>query len=136
MRREVIEEEPHATIGFEISVHHAAVGCSVVVHAATPAGYRNWKGRALPMLESSIAAARCAGARLVLPGTPHNFGPDAFPLVREATPQRPETRKGRIRVSMEERLKAAATEGLRVLIVRAGDFFGPRRAILGSAKGS
>jgi nucleoside-diphosphate-sugar epimerase len=107
-------------------VSAAAAGTNIVVHAANPAGYRNWKGLALPMLESSIAAAKAAGARLVLPGTLYNFGPDSFPLVSEATPQRPETRKGRIRVAMEERLKAAAREGVRVLIVRAGDFFGPR----------
>ena len=35
----------------------AARGVSVVVHAANPPGYRNWRGLALPMLESSIAAA-------------------------------------------------------------------------------
>src|SRR6478609_3956936 len=47
----------------------ASAGVSVVVHAANPLGYRNWQGLVLPMLESSIAAARAAGARLVLPGT-------------------------------------------------------------------
>jgi nucleoside-diphosphate-sugar epimerase len=106
----------------------AASGVSLVVHAANPAGYKNWKGLQLPMLESSLAAAEAAGALLVLPGTLYNFGPDAFPLVNEASPQRPETRKGKIRVEMEERLKAAADSGVRVLIVRAGDFFGPRAA--------
>ena len=45
----------------------AAHGVSVVVHAANPPGYRNWKGLVLPMLESSIAAAKAAGARIVLP---------------------------------------------------------------------
>jgi nucleoside-diphosphate-sugar epimerase len=77
------------------------------------------------MLESSIAAARAAGARLVLPGTVYNFGPDHATLVDETAPQRPVTRKGKIRVAMEERLRAASREGVRVLIVRAGDFFGP-----------
>src|SRR4051794_15833161 len=43
----------------------AAAGASVVVHAANPPGYKNWKGLALPMLESSIAAAKAAGARVV-----------------------------------------------------------------------
>jgi nucleoside-diphosphate-sugar epimerase len=79
------------------------------------------------MLESSIAAAKAAGVRLVFPGTVYNFGPDAFPLVSETSPQNPKTRKGAIRVAMEKRLKeAAAKEGLRVLIVRAGDFIGAR----------
>ena len=104
----------------------AAAGVDVVVHAANPPGYRNWKGLAMPMLESSIAGAKAANARLVLPGTVYNFGSAAFPLLRESSPQEPTTRKGRIRVAMEERLKSAAQEGARVLIVRAGDFFGPR----------
>jgi nucleoside-diphosphate-sugar epimerase len=103
----------------------AATGAQVIVHAANPPGYRNWKGLALPMLESSIAAAQAAGARLVLPGTVYNFGPAAGPLVSESTAQEPRTRKGAIRVAMEERLKHAARAGVRVLVLRAGDFFGP-----------
>ena len=104
----------------------AAEGADVVVHAVNPPGYRNWRGLALPMLESSIAAAKAAGARLVLPGTVYNFGPDAFPLPHRALPQNPLTRKGKIRVAMEQRLEAASRDGVRTLIVRAGDFFGPR----------
>ena len=103
----------------------AAAGASVVVHAANPPGYKNWQGLALPMLENSIAAAKANGARVVLPGTVYNFGPDAPALVDESTPQRPVTRKGKIRVAMEQRLEQAAREGATVLIVRAGDFFGP-----------
>jgi nucleoside-diphosphate-sugar epimerase len=102
----------------------ASAGVSLVVHAANPPGYRNWKGLALPMLENSIAAAQAAGARLVLPGTVYNYAPDTFPNVAESAPQQPKTRKGKIRVAMEQRLLRAAREGVRVLIVRAGDFFG------------
>ena len=105
-------------------VLRASAGVSLVVHAANPPGYRNWKGLALPMLEHSIAAARAAGARLVFPGTVYNFGPETFPLVSESAPQQPKTRKGAIRVAMEQRLAQAAREGVPVLIVRAGDFFG------------
>lgn len=104
----------------------AALGVSLVVHAANPPGYRNWKGLALPMLESSIAAAQAAGARLVLPGTVYNFGPDVPLNVAESAPQHPKTRKGAIRVAMEQRLAQAARAGVPVLIVRAGDFFGAR----------
>jgi nucleoside-diphosphate-sugar epimerase len=104
----------------------AAAGASVIVHAANPPGYKNWKGLALPMLESSIAAAEAVGARLVFPGTVYNFGPDAGVLLDESAPQNPVTRKGKIRVAMEERLREAARAGVPVLIVRAGDFFGPR----------
>src|SRR5437016_4468473 len=88
------------------SVTRAAEGASVIVHGANPPGYRNWKGLALPMLESTIAAARAAGARIVLPGTVYNFGPEVMPRVRENAEQRPRTRKGAIRVEMEERLRA------------------------------
>ena len=102
----------------------AAEGVSVVLHAANPPGYRNWKGLALPMLESSIAAAKSAGARLVFPGTVYNFAPETFPNVAESAPQQPKTRKGAIRVAMEQRLERAAREGVPVLIVRAGDYFG------------
>jgi nucleoside-diphosphate-sugar epimerase len=104
----------------------AARGVSVIVHAANPPGYKNWQGLVLPMLESSIAAAKANGARLVLPGTVYNFGPDAPELVDETVPQKPVTRKGKIRVAMEQRLREASREGVAVLIVRAGDFFGPR----------
>jgi nucleoside-diphosphate-sugar epimerase len=106
-------------------VVRAATGVSLVVHGANPPRYKNWKGLALPMLESSIAAARSARARLVFPGTVYNFGADAFPLIRESSPQHPTTRKGAIRVAMERRLEQASRDGVRVLVVRAGDFFGP-----------
>ena len=77
------------------------------------------------MIENSISAARASGARILLPGTIYNYGPDAFPTLREDSPQNPLTRKGQIRVAMERRLQAAAGGGVRSLIVRAGDFFGP-----------
>lgn len=106
----------------------AARDVSLVVHAVNPPGYRKWSELVLPMLDNSIAAARASGARLLLPGTVYNFGPDSFPEVDETTPQRPITRKGAIRVEMERRLEAASRDGIRVLIVRAGDFFGPKAA--------
>lgn len=110
----------------EADVVAAGEGASLVVHGANPAGYRNWAGLQMPMLASSIAAAKAAGARLLFPGTIYNFGPDAFPTLVEDSPQHPTTRKGAIRVRMEDALKAASEDGLRVIIVRAGDFFGPR----------
>jgi nucleoside-diphosphate-sugar epimerase len=105
------------------SVAAAAHGVSVIVHGVNPPGYKNWAGLVLPMLDSTIAAARAVGARVVLPGTVYNYGPDALPRVRESSPQRPRTRKGAIRVEMERRLRDS---GVRVLVVRAGDFFGAR----------
>ena len=105
-------------------VMRAAAGIDVLVHAVNPPGYRDWDKRVLPMLDHSLAAARANAARLVLPGTVYNYGPDAFPLLAEDDPQRPLTRKGAIRVAMEQRL-AEATD-VRSLILRCGDFFGPR----------
>ncbi|MGD0493361.1 MAG: SDR family oxidoreductase [Steroidobacteraceae bacterium] len=104
----------------------AANGCSVIVHAVNPPGYRGWSQLVLPMLDNTIAAATAVGATIVLPGTIYNFGPGAFPVLTEESPQHPVTRKGAIRVEMESRLLAASHTGARVLIVRAGDFFGPK----------
>jgi len=107
----------------EADVIAAAQGCQVIVHGANPPAYRNWAGLQMPMLQSTIAAARATGARILFPGTVYNFGPDAFPTLTEASPQHPLTRKGKIRVQMETALRNA---GVPVLIVRAGDFFGPK----------
>ncbi|QTL04562.1 NAD(P)H-binding protein [Aquabacter sp. L1I39] len=108
------------------TVVSAARGAGLIVHAVNPPGYRAWNRLVLPMIDNTIAAAEAAGARILLPGTLYNYGPDAYPLVAEEAPQRPQTRKGRIRVEMEARLEAAAARGVRSLILRAGDFFGPR----------
>lgn len=109
------------------SVRAAAQGAQVIVHAVNPPGYRNWAGLVLPMIDNTIdAAAAAGGARVVLPGTIYNFGPDAFPVLSERSPQHPKTRKGRIRVELERRLERAVGQGVRSLVVRCGDFFGPR----------
>jgi nucleoside-diphosphate-sugar epimerase len=107
-------------------VASAATGTSVIVHAVNPPGYRNWGELVSPMLDNTIAAAVANSARIVLPGTVYNFGPDAFPNLHETSPQNPVTVKGRIRVEMEDRLRAASLKRASALIVRAGDFFGPR----------
>ncbi|WP_397452423.1 NAD(P)H-binding protein [Pseudomonas sp. NA-150] len=106
----------------------AAEGAALIVHAVNPPGYRNWEGLVLPMIDNSIAAARASGARVLLPGTVYNYGPDAFPACAETSPQNPLTRKGGIRVKLEQRLQAAALTGVRSLVVRAGDFFGTRHS--------
>ena len=106
----------------------AAAGVDVIVHAVNPPGYRNWEALVLPMLDNTIAAAKANGARVVLPGTIYNYGPDAFPLLREDSPQHPPTRKGEIRAEMERRLAGASRAGVRTLVLRCGDFIGPRTA--------
>jgi nucleoside-diphosphate-sugar epimerase len=110
------------------SVIDAAQGVSVIAHAVNPPGYKDWDKIVLPMLDNTIEAAKMFSARIVLPGTVYNFGPDAFRSPDESSPQNPTTRKGKIRVEMERRLRAASEKGAKVLIVRAGDFFGPHAA--------
>lgn len=126
--------EPDATVDWRIGdamnaadVRAAAEGVQLIVHAVNPPGYRDWQRLVLPMVDHTIAAAQAVGARILLPGTIYNFGPDAFPTLTETSPQHPHTAKGAIRVELERRLQAASTQGARVLILRCGDFFGPRR---------
>lgn len=107
------------------SVVAAAQGAQLIVHAANPPGYRNWKGTILPMNESVIAAAKASGARIVIPGNVYPFAPQSGAQIREDAPQAPVTRKGNIRRAQERRLREAAAEGVKVLILRSGDFFGP-----------
>jgi nucleoside-diphosphate-sugar epimerase len=109
-------------------VMRAAEGAGVIVHAVNPPGYRDWERLVLPMLDNTIAAANAVGARIVLPGTVYNFGPESFPILGEDSPQNPRTKKGAIRAEMEKRLLAASDGGVSVIIVRAGDFFGPTAA--------
>ena len=106
-------------------VVEAARGTELIVHAANPPNYRNWRGLALPMLENTIAAARISNARILLPATIYNFGASAPSVVTEDSPQIPTSRKGQVRVEMELKLQKASLEGVRSIVVRAGDFFGP-----------
>lgn len=111
------------------AVASAAEGASVLVHAVNPPGYRDWDRLVLPMLDNTIRAASATGARILLPGTVYNYGPNVFPDIAEDAPQMPRTRKGLIRVAMEQRIRTAADQGkCTALIVRAGDFFGPGAA--------
>lgn len=102
----------------------AARDVDAIVHAVNPPQYRNWDKLVLPMIDNTIAAAREAGARILLPGTIYNFDPRETPLVSAGTPQRPTSRKGRIRVELERRLAQAAPD-VRSVVLRAGDYFGP-----------
>lgn len=106
----------------------AAQGVQVIAHCVNPPGYKDWDKVVLPMIDSTIAAARAAGARILLPGTVYNYGLEAFPLLKANAPQHPVSRKGAIRAELEKRLERASQEGVPVLIVRAGDFFGGNAA--------
>ena len=86
----------------------AAAGVSVVVHAANPPGYRNWKGLPLPMLESTIAAAKAAGARIVLPGNGLQLRRRRAPARRRVRASASEDAQGR-----DSRRDGGAAEGRR-----------------------
>jgi nucleoside-diphosphate-sugar epimerase len=103
----------------------AAHGTELIVHAANPPNYHNWRGLALPMLDNTIAAARASKARILLPATIYNFGSSSTQVLKEDSPQIPTTRKGQVRVEMELKLQKASLNGVRSIVVRAGDFFGP-----------
>jgi len=107
-------------------IRRAAEGASVIVHAVNPPRFRDWGKAVLPMIDNTLAAAQDLGARIVLPANIYNYGPDAFPTLREDSPQHPRTIKGRIRVEMEGKIEDACRRGRAdALIVRFGDFFGP-----------
>jgi hypothetical protein len=49
--------------------------------------------------ENTISATGASGARILLPGTIYNYGPDAFPVLHEDSPQHASTHKGKIRIA-------------------------------------
>lgn len=104
----------------------AAIGATVIVHAANPRNYKRWREEAIPMLTATIAAAERTGARILFPGNTYVFSPSSGDCVDETVPHTPATRKGTVRRDMEAMLAAAARDrGVRSIILRAGDFFGP-----------
>ncbi|GLR82836.1 NAD(P)H-binding protein [Azospirillum oryzae] len=133
LRRKPAESLPPGNIEWMVGdamnagdVMAAAEGAALIVHAVNPPAYRHWDQLVLPMLDNSIAAACANRARILLPGTVYNYGPDVFPLIPETAAQNPLTRKGAIRVEMERRLHRAVGQGAKLLILRCGDFFGPK----------
>jgi len=110
------------------SIVAAAEGADTIVHAVNPPAYKNWAALVVPMIENTITAAKTSGARILLPGTIYNYGPDAFPIFREDSPQHATTHKGTIRIELEKRMQEAVADRVHSLIVRFGDFFGPKSA--------
>jgi len=105
------------------AVTAACAGADVVLHALNPP-YDKWDELAMPMAENVIAAARAAGATIMLPGNVYNYGTGICTSLTEDTPMATDTGKGRIRVAIEERLRDESDTGLRSIVLRAGDFFG------------
>ncbi|NVO13215.1 MAG: NmrA family NAD(P)-binding protein [Rhodoplanes sp.] len=116
---ELIELDARDTL----SVVEAAAGADVVLHALN-VPYAQWQASAFGFAETAIAAARAAGATLLMPGNVYGYGTGMPELLDEDTPMQPTSRKGALRVAIEERLRAETEQGLRVAILRAGDFYG------------
>jgi hypothetical protein len=51
------------------------------------------------MIENTIAAPKSSCARILLPGTIYNYGPEAFPVLHEDSPQNAIAHKGKIRIA-------------------------------------
>jgi len=67
----------------------AAEGADTIVHAVNPPAYKNWAALVVPMIGNTITAAKTSGARILLPDTVYNYGPDAFPRTsRRLSPAR------------------------------------------------
>ncbi|QBK32124.1 NAD-dependent epimerase/dehydratase family protein [Roseitalea porphyridii] len=101
----------------------ACAGADVVLHALNPT-YDKWATHVVPMAENVLAAAKAAGATLMLPGNVYNFGTGIGMDTSEDAPMPADTEKGRLRVDIEEKFRAAAAEGVQTIVLRAGDFFG------------
>jgi len=101
----------------------ACAGADVILHALNPT-YDKWATHVVPMAENVLAAAKAAGATLMLPGNVYNFGTGIGVDMTEDAPMPADTEKGRLRVDIEEKFRAAAPEGVQTIVLRAGDFFG------------
>lgn len=100
----------------------AARGADVIVNGWNPP-YPDWS-RLVPDLHAGvIAAARNAGATVILPGNVYVFGAEAPPPWSETTPHGASNPLGRIRIDMEAAYRAS---GVRTILLRAGDFLDTR----------
>jgi nucleoside-diphosphate-sugar epimerase len=101
----------------------AAAGATVVYHCVN-VPYHQWSAQLPPLYHHIAAAARAAGAHLVVLDNVYAVG--ATGTFDEETPEQPCSRKGAIRKQLADELRAMHARGeLRVTIGRASDFFGP-----------
>ena len=95
-----------------------AKGADVIVNGLNPKNYHNWDQFIPEISRDTIAAAKAAGATVILPGNVYVFG--AQPGIwTEETPHKPAARKGHIRETCEAAYRAS---GVQTIVLRAGDF--------------
>ena len=105
-------------------VAKAAAGVQVVVNAMNPPAYHDWQTLIPQITAQGIAAAKSAGATLIVPGNVYIYGRESGPWGPQ-TRQRPASKKGAIRVASEATMHAAADAGVQTIILRGGDFIAP-----------
>ena len=96
----------------------AAQGADVIVNAWNPP-YDKWAAEVPGLTARAIAAAKAAGATVIIPGNVYVFGAQTPAPWSEQTPHAAKNPMGRIRIGMEE---AYRRSGVRTIILRAGDF--------------
>lgn len=99
----------------------AALGCDVIVNGMNPPNYHNWQETIPRITKEVIAAAKNAGATVIIPGNVYHFGDDGGTW-SEKTPPNPVSRKGAIRLEME---REYAASGVQTIVLRAGNFIDP-----------
>ncbi len=105
------------------SLTAATEGFSFIFHGTNPA-YTDWRDTVVPMLASTLAAAKANGATILFPGNVYNYGSEIPEHPREDSQQVGNHEKSRLRTQMESMLEDASREGVRSVILRPGDFFG------------
>ena len=96
----------------------AARSADVIVSAWNPK-YPDWAAQVQPLHDQVIAAAKTAGATVIVPGNVYVFGPDAGQPWGAQTPHRAQNPLGQIRSAMEQ---AYRQSGVQTIVLRAGDF--------------
>lgn len=96
----------------------AAQGADVIVNGWNPA-YTDWADQVPRLTQQVIAAARGAGATVIVPGNVYVFGKDAPQNFGPQTPHGATNPLGQIRIKMEAAYRASDVP---VILLRAGDF--------------
>ena len=103
----------------------AACADAAVIYHCVNVPYPQWHATLPPVMDSVIAAAESAAARLVYCDNLYAYGPVDGPITEE-TPLRAEGAKGRLRARLADRLLDAHGSGrVQAAIGRGSDFFGP-----------
>ena len=106
-------------------VKRAIEGASHVYYCVN-VPYPDWRLKAIPLLQTTITAAREKETKIVFPGNVYVYGHARSEFVGEAHPWATHTRKGELRIRMEQMLNDAwNSDKVPYTVVRFPDFYGP-----------